>query len=212
MTGARLLLATRSPDKLREIRQLLGPSPDLELITLQQLGLAPDPAEDDVEAFPSFRENALAKARFFLERTGLPVLADDSGIEVEALGGAPGVRSRRFAARPGLEGLALDQANNRLLLERLHGVPASGRGARYVCAAVLLAPGTSATTALGTCHGRILEAPRGQGGFGYDPLFLLPQVGLTFGQIDDAAKHRFSHRARAIRALQPRALALASRP
>ena len=211
MLAARLLLATRSPDKLREIRQLLAPPVQLELLTLQQLGIEPVPAEDDVETFPTFRENALAKAQYFQRLTGLAVLADDSGIEVDALDGAPGVRSRRFAARPGLDGRDLDLANNRLLLERLQGVPEEERTARYVCAAVLLTPDGLATTALGTCGGRVLEEPRGTAGFGYDPLFLVPGTGRSFGEIDPADKARFSHRARAIRALRPRALALSPR-
>jgi len=197
-----LLIASRSTDKVREIRQLLEPTLRNQLISLTDAGLAPDPAEDEVEQFTTFRENALAKAAYFHRLSGLPVLADDSGIEVDALGGAPGVFSRRFAARPGLSGQALDLANNQLLLERLADLPPAARGARYVCAAVLIrAAEVAPLTALGTCRGTILDQPRGSNGFGYDPLFLLPELGRTFGELDTAEKHRFSHRARAFRAL-----------
>jgi XTP/dITP diphosphohydrolase len=197
----RLLLATRSYDKLREIRQILSHRRDLELLALDQVGIEPDPAEETVEAWQSFRENALAKARHFQERSGMAVIADDSGIEVEALGWAPGVRSRRFCGRSDLAGFALDQANNQLLLERLRDVPPERRAARYVCAAVLLLPARPPASALGTCVGTILDAPRGAGGFGYDPLFFIPGIGRSFGELDPDEKHRYSHRARAFRAL-----------
>lgn len=197
----RLLLATRSLDKLREIRQILAHRPDLELLSLDQAGIEPDPAEEAVEAWDTFRENAIAKARFFHQRAAMAVIADDSGIEVAALGGAPGVRSRRFSGRADLAGLALDQANNQLLLERLRDLPPERRAARYVCAAVLLLPGRPPACALGSCAGTILESPRGSAGFGYDPLFLVPGVGRSFGELDPDEKHRYSHRARAFRAL-----------
>lgn len=201
MAPLRLLLATRSADKVREIRHILAHRRDLELLSLADMGIAPQPGEDDVEAFDTFRENALAKARYFLDRTGLPTVADDSGIEVDALDRAPGVRSRRFAARPGLAGLELDQANNRLLLDKLADTPDEQRTARYVCAAALVTPDGLTTTALGTCYGRILREPRGTGGFGYDPLFLVESEGKTFGELAPDDKHRHSHRARAFRAL-----------
>lgn len=199
--GTDLLIASRSADKVREIREILQPQLRVRLLSLAEAKIAPNTAEDTVEAYHTFRENALAKARYFLDLTGLAVLADDSGIEVDALGGAPGVLSKRFAARPGLAGLELDHANNELLLQKLADVPPARRGARYVCAAVLLRPAEPPLTTLGSCRGRILDAPRGYGGFGYDPLFLLPQMGRTFGELSPAEKHRFSHRARAFRAL-----------
>lgn len=199
---SRLVIASRSPDKLREIRAILEPVHRCTLLSLQDAGIDAAPDEEHLERFETFRENALAKARYFSARTRLPVLADDSGIEVAALGGAPGVRSRRFAERADLDGVALDLANNQLLLERLRDVAAPERTARYVCAAVLLVPGEAAPrTALGTCRGRILDAPRGTGGFGYDPLFWLEETGCTFGELPDSEKHRFSHRAHAFRAL-----------
>jgi XTP/dITP diphosphohydrolase len=196
-----LLIASRSSDKVREIREILGTAFHGRLISLAEAGISRAAAEDDVEVHDTFRANALAKARYFQVLAGLAILADDSGIEVHAIAGAPGVRSKRFADRPGLSGLALDQANNDLLLEKLEGRPATERGARYVCAAVLLEPGKEPLTALGTCRGIILDAARGSGGFGYDPLFLLPQLDRSFGELTAAEKHRFSHRARAFRAL-----------
>lgn len=201
VTGELLLIASRSADKVREIRDILQPALGSRLISLADAGVGASAAEDDVEAFPTFRENALAKAAYFQRLTGMAVLADDSGIEVDALNGAPGVLSKRFALAPGLTGLALDRANNQLLLDRLAGVPTERRGARYVCAAVLLNPATPPRTALGTCRGFILDAPRGTGGFGYDPLFSFPELQRTFGELATAQKHRFSHRARAFRAL-----------
>lgn len=202
MPAEALLIASRSADKIREISEILQPALRGRLVSLLDAGIPPDPAEDDVEAYGTFRENALAKAAYFHRITGMTVLADDSGIEVDALGGAPGVLSKRFAARPGLTGLALDQANNQLLLDRLAGLPPDQRGARYVCAAVLWSqPARPPVTAIGTCRGIILDGPRGTGGFGYDPLFLLPELQHTFGELEAAQKHRFSHRARAFRAL-----------
>lgn len=202
MLAGPLLIASRSADKVREIRAILEPVIGARLISLTDAGVPPDSAEDDVEAYPTFRENALAKAAYFARLTRMNVLADDSGIEVDALDSAPGVLSRRFAVRPGLSGVALDQANNQLLLRKLTGVPAARRGARYVCAAVLLChDARPPITALGTCRGIILDAPRGNGGFGYDPLFLFPPMELTFGELSAEQKHRFSHRARAFRAL-----------
>ena len=199
--SARLLIASRSADKLREIRHILGRLRGVELLSLEDAGITPDPAEDTLEAFPTFRENALAKARYFAARTGLAVLADDSGIEVEALHGAPGVRSRRYSGRDDLAGAELDRANNARLLEQLRDVTPSRRGARYVCAAVRLDPDGTVRTALGTCTGRILDAARGTGGFGYDPLFWIDALQCSFGELDPDQKHRFSHRARAFRAL-----------
>jgi len=201
VTRPELLIASRSADKVREIREILSRTTRDRLVSLTDAEIPEDPAESEVEAFLTFRENALAKARYFCSLTGAAVLADDSGIELDALGGAPGVFSKRFAARPDLSGTELDRANNQLLLEKLRGLPADRRGARYVCAAVLLRPHESAVVAIGTCRGIILEEARGHGGFGYDPLFLLPEMGRTFGQLDAAEKHRFSHRARAFRAL-----------
>ena len=192
----RLVVATRSVDKLREIRHLLSHLPKLEVVDLRQAGVAPEPAEEGIEAFDSFRGNALAKARYYADRSGSLVLADDSGLCVDALDGAPGVHSKRFSARPDLSGPELDLANNALLLERLRSVPPEGRGARYVCAIALIDPGTGRERVVeGSCAGVILEAPRGTSGFGYDPLFYVPREEATFGEIPFARKNQISHRA-----------------
>lgn len=196
-----IILATRSEDKVREITQILAPVFRGRIITLAEAGVLPTPEEDDVEAFDTFLANAHAKAAFFLAMTGQPTMADDSGIAIDALGGAPGVRSRRFAAAPGVDGRALDQANNERVLRELAGVPADSRHARYVCAAVLHLPDSRRAAAVGIVSGRILQEPRGSGGFGYDPLFLDTHTGLSFGETDPVEKNRRSHRARAFRAL-----------
>jgi XTP/dITP diphosphohydrolase len=197
-----ILLATRSRDKAREIRQILDAASGSRIVTLDEIGLAATPEEDGIEVFDSFLDNAHAKADFFLRRSGLSTIADDSGICVAALHNAPGVRSRRFApAAAGASGAAADRLNNEHLLQQLRGVPAPERAAYYACAAVLHRPDQYRTAALGTCSGFILEQPRGSHGFGYDPLFLLPAAGLSFGEIDPALKNRVSHRARAFRAL-----------
>jgi XTP/dITP diphosphohydrolase len=196
-----ILLATRSPDKVREIRDLLGTALGHDLKSLEEAGFLESADEDGIESFETFRENAIAKARFFARKSGIPALADDSGLCVHALHGAPGVRSRRFA--PGtFRGLDQDRANNRELLRRLNGLPPGNRGAHYLCAAALVHPDGHVITALATCSGRIAEEPAGDHGFGYDPLFLLPDIGLTFGQIPLAQKQSRSHRARAFRALR----------
>jgi XTP/dITP diphosphohydrolase len=196
-----ILLATRSRDKVREIRQILAAATATRIITLDEAGLAQGVDEDDIEVFDTFLSNADAKAGFFMRKTGMPTLADDSGISVAALHGAPGVRSRRFAGRRDLSGPALDEANNQHLLRELSGVAAAGRSAHYACAAVLHVPDGRRFAALGTCSGFILDAPRGASGFGYDPLFLDPASGMSFGELDPREKNRRSHRARAFRAL-----------
>ena len=208
MSRRRLLVATRSSHKLRELRELL----DLhrtDLVSLDDLGLPDDPTEDGA----TFETNAAIKARFGVRRSGLPTLADDSGLEVDALGGGPGVRTRRYAG----EG-ASDEDNNAKLLEALRGLPAGERGARYVCALVLALPeaaggrrGPRTLVTRGTCRGRIATEARGSGGFGYDPIFepaSEPPGGRTFGLWSPEEKHAISHRARAARRMAPRLVAL----
>jgi XTP/dITP diphosphohydrolase len=200
---SRILLATRSEHKATEIRSILALRRDLQLVTLRDLDLPESPDEDAIENAPTFLENALAKARHFEQRSGLPTIADDSGLEVAALGNAPGVRTRRFATDAGrteLTGDALDRANNELLLEKLHDVPQKERAARYVCTAAFFHEG-KLLTAIGTCSGEIALEPRGRGGFGYDPIFFLPELGITFAQLARDQKNLISHRARAFRAL-----------
>lgn len=202
----RVLVATRSAHKLEEVRAILGDSlrvhgEPVDLVDLRTIGIEPSPDEESIEAFDTFIDNALAKARYFAERSGLPVIADDSGIVVHALNGEPGVRSKRFSGRDDLSGQALDDANNRLLLERLTGVPDERRGAHYVCAAALVGAAAGPLIAIGTCSGTILHEPTGEGGFGYDPLFRVTELGRSFGELGPNEKHLVSHRGRAFRAL-----------
>jgi XTP/dITP diphosphohydrolase len=194
----KLLVATRSPGKAREIRDVFAGLP-FELAFPADRFLARLPEEADLEGSPGYVENAVAKARYFATRGGLPTVADDSGIEVDALGGAPGARSARWA---GAAGAGTDAANNALLLEKLAGIPEEQRVARYRCVvAFLAAPSGVPEIVEATCEGIILTEPRGQGGFGYDPIFYSPELQMTFGEAPPAAKHRVSHRGRAFRAL-----------
>jgi len=189
----RILLATRSVGKLRELRPLFAAA-GFEVLDLAAAGIPESPGEDALEVADSFEENALLKARHFTQVAGLPAVADDSGIEVMALGGAPGVRSKRWSGRSDLAGQALDDENNRLLLARLAG--ARDRRARYVCAAALC-DGSRDLVERGETMGVILEHPRGTGGFGYDPYFESAELGRTFAEVSAAEKARVSHRGRA---------------
>ncbi|HLL83666.1 MAG TPA: non-canonical purine NTP pyrophosphatase, partial [Longimicrobium sp.] len=168
-----LVVATRNPGKVREIQEILAAFPQLEIVSLDALGFEETPEEDALEVFDTFEENALAKARHFARLTGHLTLAEDSGICVDALGGAPGVRSRRFAPGAELRGAGQDEANNNHLLQQLAGMPESGRSARYVCAAALAGEDREEVF-VGECEGIVLQEPRGTGGFGYDPLFYIP--------------------------------------
>lgn len=199
MSPPTLLVATRSPDKLREIRQILGAPGDLRVRGLDEVSIVESAEEEGLEAFATFEENALAKARYFARRSGLLTLADDSGLCVDALDGAPGVRSKRFSGRHELRGAELDRANNQLLLARLLDVPLARRTARYVCAVALVDPRDGEVVHRATCEGIILPEPRGSGGFGYDPLFFLPSENATFGELSPERKNEFSHRAKAVR-------------
>ena len=194
----RVVVATHSTHKLRELRELLA-VPGLELVSLDDLGIADEPVEDGA----TFETNARIKARFAARASGLPALADDSGIEVEALDGRPGVHTRRYAGPT-----ATDSDNNAKLLRELAGLPPERRAARYVCVLTLALPDAAAPGGLrlvsrrGTCRGRIAASPRGNGGFGYDPIFEPapePPGGRTFGQYAAAEKHAISHRSRAAR-------------
>ncbi len=200
----RLLVATRSADKLREIRQILQEVPGLELVDLDAAGVAPDPAEEGIERFQTFEENALAKARYFHARTGIPTVADDSGLEVDALGGAPGVRSKRFAPEAGLTGRARDEANNRHLLACLEEVPPGERTARYVCVAALVGLTEDPLVVRGEAPGLVVEDARGSGGFGYDPHVWDPELRKTFAEMTPEEKNARSHRGAAFRGLAER--------
>ncbi|MEX2157281.1 MAG: non-canonical purine NTP pyrophosphatase [Gemmatimonadales bacterium] len=196
----KLLVATRSPGKTREIREIFAGLP-FDVAFPADRFLEPLPDEADLERGASYVENAVAKARYFAARGGLPAVADDSGIEVDALGGAPGPRSARWAAGA-VAGTDADAANNALMLEKLAGVPEERRTARYRCVVVFLATPSSVPEIVeATCDGFMLTELRGTGGFGYDPLFYSPELRMSFGEAPPAAKHRVSHRGRAFRAL-----------
>jgi XTP/dITP diphosphohydrolase len=195
---SRLLVATRSTHKLRELRELLGLR--AELIDLEDAGIV----EEAIEDGGTFEVNASKKARFFATLSGLPTLADDSGLQVDALGGGPGIRTRRYAGET-----ATDEDNNAKLLRELSGLDPSRRGARYRCVLALALPeargprgGLAVRLAHGTCEGRIAMAPTGNGGFGYDPIFepaAEPPGGRTLGEWTAEAKNRISHRGKAAR-------------
>ncbi len=198
----RLLIATRSENKLREIVEKLRTRPDCAVLTLTEAGIPLATEEDDLEVFQTFEANALAKARYFARKAGLVTLADDSGICVDALEGAPGVRSKRLSERSDLYGRDLDASNNQRLLELMKDVPLERRTAHYTCALAMVAPAGPEATVLGDCRGLLLDEPRGEGGFGYDPLFYLPEFDATFGELPPRVKAEMSHRARALEALR----------
>ena len=193
----RVVLATRSAGKLKEMRPLLEAA-GFEPVDLASLGIEETPMEAGIECFDTFEENAIAKARYFGSLAGLPAIADDSGLEVDALAGRPGVHSKRWSKRDDLEGQALYDANNELLLRELGHNP--DRTARYRCAAAFV-DGTRELVALGSTEGKIVDEPRGQQGFGYDPYFESAELGRTFGECDVPTKEAISHRGRAMRAL-----------
>lgn len=207
-----LLLATRSRGKVAEFRRLLTPL-GVEVRSPDEIGLSLHPDEDTLEMAHTFAENAAAKAEWFAARSGLVTLADDSGLEVDALQGAPGVYSKRFAGMSGAEHV-VTAANNAALLAALQDVPDSMRTARYRCALVLHHPGTAecawpyprpepglSVVVEASTEGRILASPDGDGGFGYDPLFWSDDLGMPFGRASAEAKGVVSHRGRAVAAL-----------
>ena len=184
----KLIVASNNKNKLREFEAILGGR--YRIISMREAGIDADIDETGT----TFEENALIKARYVMEKTGCAAIADDSGLEVDALGGAPGVYSARYCGRHGD-----DEANNDLLLERLADVPAP-RTARYVAAIALVRPGREPIVRRGACEGEILTARRGCGGFGYDPLFLC-ETGETFAEISMEDKNAISHRRRGIEAV-----------
>jgi XTP/dITP diphosphohydrolase len=191
-----LLIATANPGKFRELGELLADLP----LRLQSLADFPD-APEVAEEGDTYAANALHKAETIARWSGRVALADDSGLEVDVLGGAPGVRSARYA------GMGQDsRANIRKLLDALAGVPLSERTARFRCVIVVARPDGATLTADGSCNGVIIDAPRGRDGFGYDPVFLYPPTGLTLAEMPAAAKNRVSHRARACAELRERLL------
>lgn len=196
MSPVRLLLATRNANKLVELRRILVSS---GVSGLQVVGLGDVPSFPETpETAPTFEANALAKARDAAASTGLPAVADDSGLEVDALNGMPGVLSARWAGRHGD-----DAANLQLVLDQLADVPAGRRGAVFVCAAALVGPLGVETVVRGQWHGTLSCVARGSNGFGYDPIFVPDGNRRTSAELDPAEKDAASHRGRALRALLP---------
>jgi XTP/dITP diphosphohydrolase len=192
--SARVVLATRNENKLAELRRLLAPH-GVELVGLADV----TPYEPAPETAPDFAGNALAKAREAAARTGLPAVADDSGLAVDALHGMPGVLSARWAGRHGN-----DTANLQLVLDQVADVPDERRGARFVCAAAFALPDGREDVVEAAVEGRLLRAPRGSGGFGYDPIFVPHGSDRTTAEMTPADKDAISHRGQAFRALAPR--------
>ncbi len=184
----KLLLSTNNPDKVREFSQILAGIP-LEIVTPHSLGLQLEVEETGT----TFDENAALKARAFHEATGFLSLADDSGMEVEALGGAPGVYSARYG------GLPNGEVKNRLILQQMEGVPWERRDCRYVAALAMVDESGKLHRCRGILKGKIAMEPRGQGGFGFDPIFFVPSKGRTVAEMTAEEKNRISHRGKATR-------------
>ena len=199
VTGKTVVLATRNAAKLRELARILGAEDRGTQIRLAGLDEFPG-APDVPETGATFEENALLKARSIADFTGLPAVADDSGLCVDALSGMPGVLSARWAGRHGD-----DQANLELVLAQVADVPEARLAARFVCAAALVVPGAGCRewVVTGQVEGRLVRAPRGSGGFGYDPIFLPDGFGQTTAEMTAETKDAISHRGRAFRALTP---------
>ena len=191
----RLLFATTNAGKLKELRGLVGDA--VEVVSLKDLPPVPEPVEDG----ETFEANAEKKARAYAQATGLPSLADDSGLCVDALGGRPGVHSARYA--PGD-----DRARYEKLLGELSSVPEERRTASFRCALCLALPGGKSHIEVGRCEGRILNGPKGAHGFGYDPVFFIPALGKTMAELTSEEKAGVSHRGEAFRKMQPVLLAL----
>ncbi|MGQ0776117.1 MAG: RdgB/HAM1 family non-canonical purine NTP pyrophosphatase [Pseudonocardiales bacterium] len=205
MTVDRLLLATRNAGKLAELRRLLACASGVS--GLEVLGLADVPTFPEApETGATFEENALTKARDAAAATGLPAVADDSGLVVDALGGMPGVLSARWAG-----GHGDDAANLQLVLDQLKDVPDERRGAAFVCVAALVVPSGSDVVVRGEWRGTLATAPRGTNGFGYDPIFIPEGERRTSAELEPAEKDAVSHRGRALRALLPALRQLAAR-
>ena len=186
----KLIVATKNKGKLKEIREILD---GVEVIGLCDLPLSLDIVEDG----STFEENALKKAEVLMRELSAPVLADDSGLEVDALGGRPGVFSARYAGEN-----ASDEDNMNKLLDELGNTPTDQRGARFVCVMCLVTPDGKHYTARGETKGRILNAPQGENGFGYDPIFFLPEYGCTSAELSMEEKNKISHRGKALQAIK----------
>ena len=188
----KVVLASHNPHKLVEIREILQPL-GIDVVLESELGVAVEVEETGT----TFAENAYLKAKAVMEATGLPALADDSGIAVKALGGAPGIYSARYGGDPTLD----DWGRLQLLLQNTAQVPDGQRQAKFVAAIALLYPDGRQIAVQGEVHGELLRQPVGEGGFGYDPIFYYPPAGKSFAQLTAEEKNQVSHRARALRSL-----------
>lgn len=184
----RIVLATKNKGKIKEMRELLAPM-NIEVLSLADFS----PVDDAEENGATFAENAMLKARYYFAHTGTPCLADDSGLEVDALGGRPGVYSARYSGED-----ATDAANNVKVLQEMEGIEKDKRTARFRCAMALVGEGVELTTD-GTCEGALLTEERGQGGFGYDPIFYVPKFDRTLAEMSSEEKNSISHRGAAVR-------------
>lgn len=191
MTERSFVFATRNPGKLSEVRSILGDG--IRLRGLDEFSGLPEVIEDG----ETFRANAIKKATAICRHLGLPTIADDSGLVVDALDGAPGVRSARFAGDN-----ACDRSNNEKLLNLLRGIPEERRTARFRCVLAVAHPDGRVYTTEGACEGMITEIPRGDQGFGYDPVFFVPELAGTFAEVGSEVKNTVSHRAKALQALK----------
>lgn len=196
-----LVAATRSQHKLDEIRRILGKDPGLRILSLDEAGIPFSPEEEKIEVFDTFEENAKAKAAYFNSLCGAATIADDSGLEVDLLDGAPGVRSKRFAPAPSLTGKERDRANNEHLVGLLASHKPRRRTGCFVCVAVLHFGMGEPLVFRGEAPGTIVLEPKGEGGFGYDPHFLDAEADRTFAELDPEEKDARSHRGQAFRAL-----------
>jgi XTP/dITP diphosphohydrolase len=190
----RLLLGSNNNKKRKELEEILGEEASLRILLPSDLGHFPSPVEDG----KTFEENAAIKALHYHKLSGLPVLADDSGLQVDALDGEPGIYSARYAGED-----AGDLENNRKLLHKLTEVPDELRSARFFCVIVVVDQGAVIGSAMGTCEGVILREMRGTRGFGYDPVFFYPPEEKTFAELSPSVKNRVSHRANALRRIRP---------
>lgn len=184
----RIVLATKNKGKIKEMRELLAPM-NIEVLSLADFS----PVDDAEENGATFAENAMLKARYYFAHTGTLCLADDSGLEVDALGGRPGVYSARYSGED-----ATDAANNAKVLREMEGIEKDKRTARFRCAMALVGEGIELTTD-GTCEGTLLTEERGQGGFGYDPIFYVPKFDRTLAEMSSEEKNSISHRGAAVR-------------
>ena len=196
MTIPKLVVATTNAGKIKEFKEILGDSP-FEVISKAELKVE---SRDIIETGRSYASNAIAKATAISKLTGLATIADDSGLEIDALRGAPGPVSARYGMNLYNKGIQTDHDRNMLILERLRDIPISGRSARFRACIALVLPGNLPTTREGLCEGRIALEPKGDNGFGYDPIFLIPD-GRSFAELG-SYKNEISHRAKALFAIR----------